>query len=144
MHDFSTMVGPLTDQTKKGMPNKVVWTDRCREFLGKIQAVLSSDPVLRLADLSKTFTVKTDASSTGIGGVLCQDFDGQLHPVLYASRKLLDRERRYSTIERECLAIVWAIDKFTRYLWGREFALETDHRSLTYLQQSKLMNGRLM
>ena len=53
--------------------------------------------------------------------------DGQLHPILYASRRLLDRERRYSTIERECLTIVWAIDKFAGYLWGREFALETDH-----------------
>ena len=92
MHDFSTMVGPLTDQTKKGMPNKVVWTDRCREFLGKIQAVLSSDPVLRLADLSKTFTVKTDASSTGIGGVLCQDFDSQLHPVQYAVNYLTGKD----------------------------------------------------
>ena len=71
MHDFSTMVGSLTDLTKKSMPSKVVWTDRCQEALGKIEAVLSNDPVPRLADLSKTFTVKMDASSTGIGSVLC-------------------------------------------------------------------------
>ena len=88
------------------MPDRVVWTDRCQEALQKVQVVLCNDPVIKLADLSKPFTVKTDDSSTGIGGVLCQDFEGQLHPVLHASRRLLDRERRYSTIERECLAIV--------------------------------------
>ena len=142
--DFSTLVCPLTELTKKGMPNKVVWTDRCQEALEKVQAVLSSDPVLKLSDLSKTFAVKTDASSTDTGGVLCQEFDGHLHPVLYASRRLLYRERRHSTIERECLAIVWVIDKFARYLWAREFALETDHRSVTYLRQSKLRSSRLM
>ena len=144
MPDFSTLACPLSDLTKKDMPNKVVWADRCQKALEKVQAVLSSDPVLKLADLSKPFTVKTDASSTGIEGVLCHDFDGQLHPVLNASLRLLNRERQYSTIEREYLAIVWTIDKFARYLWGREFVQETDRRALTYLQQSKLRNGRLM
>ena len=142
--DLSTLVCPLTDLTKRDMPNKVVWTDRCQEALEKVKAVQSLDPVLKLADLSKPFTVKADASSTGIGGVICQDFERQPHPVLYASRRLLDRERRYSNIEGECRAIVWAIDKFARYLWGREFALEIDRRSLTYFRQSKLRNGRLI
>ena len=56
----------------------------------------------------------------------------------------MDREQRYSTVERECLAIVWSIDKFSRYLYGQESMLETDHRPLTYLRQSKLKNSRLM
>ena len=85
MPDFSTLACPLSDLTKKDMPNKVVWADRCQKALEKVQAVLSSDPMLKLADLSKPFTVKMGASSTGIGGVLCHDFDGQLHPVLNAS-----------------------------------------------------------
>ena len=68
--DFSLLVCPLTDLTRLGLSNKVVWTDHCQEALEKVQAVLSSDPVLKLADLSKPFTVKTDASSTDTGGVL--------------------------------------------------------------------------
>ena len=52
------------------MPDRVVWTDRCQEALQKVQVVLCNDPVIKLADLSKPFTVKTDASSTGIGGIL--------------------------------------------------------------------------
>ena len=89
--DCSTLVCPLTDLTRLGLSNKVVWTDRCQKALEKVQAVLSSDPVLKVEDLLKPFTVKTDASSTTIGGVLCPDFDGQLHPVLYVSRRFHDR-----------------------------------------------------
>lgn len=142
--DFASLISPLTDLTKKGQPNKVQWDHRCQNALERIQQILSQQPVVVLPDLTKPFTVKTDASSRGIGGVLCQEKDGLLHPVLYASRKLLDREQRYSTVERECLAIVWSIDKFSRYLYGQEFMLETDHRPLTYLRQSKLKNSRLM
>ena len=67
------------------------------------------------------------------------DDSGQTLPVLYASRKLLDRETRYSTV-----AIVWAINKFSRYFIGREFVIETDHRPLIYLQRSKTSSVRLM
>ena len=70
--------------------------------------------------------------------------DELLHPVLYASRKLLDRETRYAAVERECLAVVWAIDKFHRYVYGRQFFVETDHRPLTFLSHAKTTNQRLM
>ena len=76
--------------------------------------------------------------------MLLQEKDGFLHPVVYASRKLLDRESRYSTIERECLAIVWGVNKFIRYIHGREFTLQTDHKPLQYLTQSSYKNSRLM
>ena len=73
------------------------------------------------------------------------DDSGQTLPVLYASRKLLDRETRYSTVERECLAIVWAIETFSRYLIGREFVIETViHRPVMYMHRNKTSNGRLM
>ena len=51
---------------------------------------------------------------------------------------------RYSTVERECLAIVWGIHKFRYYLYGKKFILETDHRPLVYLETFKGNNGRLM
>eukprot|EP00745_Piridium_sociabile_P020778 TRINITY_DN3207_c0_g1_i1.p2 TRINITY_DN3207_c0_g1~~TRINITY_DN3207_c0_g1_i1.p2 ORF type:complete len:134 (+),score=19.19 TRINITY_DN3207_c0_g1_i1:2281-2682(+) len=89
-------------------------------------------------------TVRTDASSVGIGAVLLQPREGLLHPVLYASRKLLDRETRYSTIERECLALVWAVEKFQRYLYGRYFIVETDHKPLSVLTKSKPTNSRVL
>jgi hypothetical protein len=142
---FASVVAPLVELTKKNQSSKVKWTPQCQSAFESVQRILSSDPVLLLPDFQKSFTVRTDASDIGLGGVLLQEDDeGVVHPVMYASRKLLDRETRYSTIERECLGVVWSIDKFARYLFGRHFCLETDHRPLTYLKLSKSSNGRLM
>nr|KAG5708955.1 hypothetical protein BaRGS_009364 [Batillaria attramentaria] len=109
----------------------------------QIPRILATFPVLLIPDLSKEFIVRTDASNSGLGAVLLQDKDGLLHPVAFVSRKLLDRETRYSTIERECLAIVWSLAKLSRYLWGREFVLQTDHRPLSYLTSGKFKNCRI-
>ena len=126
-------------------PAKVKWSEACQEAFEKLKTALSSEPVVRLPDFKKAFTTRSAASGAGIGAVLMQcDDEGCLHPVLVASRKLLDRETRYSTVEKECLALVWAVDKFHRYIFGREFVIETDHRPLTYLKISCTTNGRLM
>ena len=61
-----------------------------------------------------------------------------------ASRKLNDTERNYSTIEKELLAVVWGIQKFSPYLYGREFVLQSDHLPLQHLDQMKNANSRLM
>jgi len=58
---------------------------------------------------------------------------------------LLNRESHYSTIEKECLAIVWAVQKFQNFLYGKAFILETDHQPLLYLGKAQYgQNGRLM
>ena len=66
----------------------------------------------------------------GLGGVLSQIRAGEEHLVTYISRKLLTNERNYLTVEKEALAIKWALDKLTYYLLGREFTLVTDHAPL--------------
>ena len=75
---------------------------------------------------------------------MLQDLGGKLHPVAYVSRKLLDRETRYSTIEKECLAIVWTLKKLDRYLWGQTFTLQTDHKPLTFLRSAMFKNNRIL
>ena len=65
-------------------------------------------------------------------------------PVAFASRKLLDREMKYSAIERECLAIMFGIKRFEYYLLGKEFVLEVDHKPLVYLNKTKATNDRLV
>ena len=65
-----------------------------------IKIILTSDPVLRLPDPEKTFVLRTDALDYGIGAVLMQEHEGKLFPICYASRKLSDAERNYSTIEK--------------------------------------------
>ena len=143
---FASVPAPLTDLTKESGRScrSIHWTPDCASALQEIQDILSRKPVLLLPRLDLPFVLQTDASSTGLGAVLLQEFEDSLHPVCFASRKLLDRENRYSTIERECLAIVWAVHKFVRFLWGVRFVLQTDHRPLTYLRTSNFKNSRIM
>nr|XP_034306936.1 uncharacterized protein LOC105346079 isoform X3 [Crassostrea gigas] len=102
--------------------------------------------VLLFTCLLKQFFLLTDASERGIGAVLVQfdDESGLKLAVANASMKMKDSEFRYSTIEKECLAIVWTVNKFQLYLYGREFLIETEHQSLMYLNRAKVINARIM
>ena len=139
----STLMAPLAALTGKKCHNIVEWTESHEKSFNKLKEILSKSPILKLVDLNKSFVLQTDASNVGIGAILLQEHDGVKHPVAYASKKLLDREQNYSVSERECLAIVWGLKKFHRFLYGQHFVLETDHRSLEYLNTSHSINPRL-
>lgn len=141
--NFASVACPLTDLTKKGVPNKINWQDHHEKAFSSLKSLLLYAPILRLPDFQRDFYLRTDASEYGIGAVLLQEHERKF-PIAYASRKLNERERGYSVIEKECLAIVWAVKKFQAYLYGRTFVLETDHQPLVYLNRSKISNGRLM
>ncbi|KAK3795951.1 hypothetical protein RRG08_053197 [Elysia crispata] len=141
---FSTISSPLTDATRKGMPNIINWEEARLKAFENLKAALTSKPVLKLPDFEKPFILSTDASDTGLGAILKQDHHGEKFPVVYLSRKLLPREQRYSVVEKECLALVWAVKSLNTYLWGREFVIETDHAPLLYLNRARSENGKLM
>ena len=140
---YSVITAPITDQLK-GAKKSIEWTADCEEALLQVQKLLSDKPILILPELNKAFTVQTDASNIGVAGVILQELGGKLHPVAYVSRKLLERETRYSTIEKECLAIVWTLKKLDRYLWGQKFTLQTDHKPLTFLKSAMFKNNRIL
>ncbi|GFO28894.1 reverse transcriptase [Plakobranchus ocellatus] len=94
--------------------------------------------------MQETFNVTSGASDFGTGAVLLQDRDGTLMPCRYASRKHLSREGRYSAIEREALALVFAVTQFERYLAFNHIIFQTDHKPLSYLRASSPKNVRLM
>lgn len=135
--NFTAIAAPLTDLTKSRCSNKVAWGPAQDKAFTTLKSRLSNAPILRLPDLNKPFTLRCDASDVGIGAVLMQEEDGVMYPICYASRKLQPREVRYSTIEKECLALVWALDKFYIYLYGVDFMLETDHHPLSYINTTK-------
>jgi len=142
--NFSAKAAPLTDATKKGNPNQIEWSEALENAFLTLSNYLSKSPVLRLPDFGKDFVLRTDASATGIGAVLLQEEDGVKHPVQYASRKLKQGEVNYSTIEKECLALVWGVQKFEVYLYGRKFVLESDHQPLSYIDKARVANARVM
>ncbi len=113
---YSELTSPLTDLTKKEVPDTVQWTERCQQAFTQVKAALCSGPLLHSPDFSLPFLLQTDASDRGLGAVLTREMGGEERPVLYISRKLSKRETMYSTIEKECLAIWWAVLTLHYYL----------------------------
>ena len=89
------------------------WTQECEASFQKLKKALVYKPVLGVADPTKPFILHADSSNHGLGTVLSQTGeDGHEHPVAFASGKLLPWDIRNATIEKECLAVVWALRKF--------------------------------
>lgn len=140
---FADRAVVLNDLTKASAPNKVRWTEECERAFRDLKDAICTQSVLHSPDFEKPFTLQTDASGVGLGAVLLQEVEGERRPVVFLSRKLLDRETRYSTVEKECLAMKWAIDTLRYYLLGRHFILETDHRALQWLHRMRDANMRI-
>ena len=142
--DYATVALPLTDCTKNSAPSNVAWTNAFETAFAKLKRCLTTCTVLKSLDISKPFVLQTDASERGIGAVLSQYAqDGEEHPVAYYSQKLLPREERYATVEKECLAIKLGVQAFRVYLLGKPFIIQTDHKSLEWLHRLKENNSRL-
>jgi hypothetical protein len=141
---FSTLMSPINALlTGKRKRQKTEWTPEAQEAFQKIKDALVSAPVLSSPDFSKPFVIQTDASNTGLGAVLTQDLDGDERVIAYASRSLTKAERNYSVTERECLAVLFALEKFRPYVEGTHFTIVTDHYSLLWLNRMKDPAGKL-
>ena len=96
-------------------------------------------------DFSRPLELRTDASGVGLGAVLLHEFpERQKRVIAYASRKLKEAEHNYGITELECLAIVWAVEKFRIYLLRVKFKVVTDHLALKWLREKKELTARLM
>lgn len=144
IQNFAQIVRPLYDLTKK--ENEWNWTKEQQRAFEKVKLVLTNAPILAHPDFSKTFILETDASNFQIGAVLLQEgSDGKEHVIAYASRSLLPAEKNYSVIERETLALVWAMTKkFREYLLGAKCQVRTDHKPLTWLKKFADTSSKLM
>ena len=100
----------------------------------KLKRELTQPTVLTLYNPDAKQKISADASAYGLGAVLLQQHsNAEWKPVAYASRSMSDTEQRYSQIEKEALAIVWACEKFADYVVGKQILLETDHKPLVPL-----------
>ena len=137
---LASIAAPLNQLRHKTA--KWEWTDECTASFSQMKSILASEPVLVYPDLSRSFVIHTDASNTGLGAVLLQEIDGELHTIAYASRSLDVCEQNYSTTERECLAVIWALEKWRVYLEGKRFQVVTDHQALTWLFKKARLTGK--
>ena len=107
------------------------WTQEHEKAFTSAKQLLSSDTLLVHYDPSTALVLICDASAYGVGAVLEQEIEnGVLRPISFASRTLSVHEKNYCQTEKEGLAVVWAVNKFSKYLFGRSFEIRTDHKPL--------------
>lgn len=139
--NFSTLCAPLNQLRRKNV--HFVWGPEQANALETIKKILTSHPVLRLPDFSKTFCLSSDASGVGLGAQLAQEYNGVLLPVAYASRPLTKHETNKDTMELECSAVIFGLQKFQQYLEHRPFKLQTDSSSLNWLLNHPRQVGKI-
>ena len=113
----------------------------------KLKAILRSAPVLLAPSFDKEFKLAVDASDVGAGSVLLQEDDNVVdHPVCYFSKKFNKHQRNYSTIEKECLSLILALQHFEVYLASSHapIVVFSDHNPLTFIHKMKNKNQCLL
>ncbi|GFS88625.1 retrovirus-related Pol polyprotein from transposon 297 [Trichonephila clavipes] len=126
---------PTLEQPKK----KAFWklSEEEKKAFQTLKQCLVSPPILKQADFSKPFLLRTYASNYALGAVLLQGEDKEEHPFKFASRLLNPAERNYSTTEREALAVVRG------YIDGASITVASDHQPLRWLMKLISLTGRL-
>nr|XP_022314409.1 uncharacterized protein K02A2.6-like [Crassostrea virginica] len=130
--DLSSMLEPIRALTRKSVAWN--WSTECNEAFNAIKQKLVTAPVLTYFNASKPVTVQVDSSQFGLGAVLLQDDK----PVEYASRRLTPAERNWAQIEKEALAILFGLERFDQYTYGRTVIVENDHKPLASILKKPL------
>ena len=133
---------PLRDLLKR--ENAWVWGSIQQEAFKRLKADMASEKLLALYDPEKETTVSADASSFGVSAVLMQKQpSGDLRPVADASKSMTETECRYTQIEKEALAVIWALGHWADFLMGMKFKVQTDHKPLIHLFSTKQLIDEL-
>ncbi|XGW17334.1 hypothetical protein V3C99_002160, partial [Haemonchus contortus] len=127
------------------------WNEEHEVAFGRLKEMISTAPVLTQPNIEKAreglrpFVICTDASTVGLGAVLSQKGDDrQLHPVCFASKSLSKAERRYHVTDLEALAVVFAVRRFHRFIYGLPTVVLTDHQPLTALFNRSNVSARVL
>lgn len=144
IQNFSVIAAPLHDLTKgKQKTKKLEWTKEADEAFVKMKTCLTTAPVMAIPDFTKKFVIQCDASNSGVGCVLTQGEGDEERPIAFDGRKFRGAELNYDTTQKQCLAVLFAVEKFRPYVEGYEFDVYTDHSALTWLFNKQDLTGRL-
>lgn len=142
IQDYARHAEPLFALTRTDVP--FVWSNECQTAMDYLKEKLTSAPILTFPDFSLPFSIHADACDSGLGAALMQkDKNSKDVVVAYASRALHKSEKPYSTPEKECLAVIWALEHFRPYIEGLHVTIFSDHSSLRWLMSRPNLSGRL-
>lgn len=118
--------------------NEFVWGEQEENCFIELKNILSNEPILKFYDPEKEIKISSDSSKSGLGAVLLQKYDNEWCPVAYASRAMTSAEMNYAQIEKECLGITFACERFHQYIFGQPVTIETDHKPLVAIMKKPL------
>ncbi|UYV74135.1 hypothetical protein LAZ67_11002219, partial [Cordylochernes scorpioides] len=125
MPNISMISEPLRKLTMKN--STWSWSKNHQAAFEQIKDLASKAPILRYFDADKPIAIQCDASKHGLGATLLQESQ----PIIFASRSLSKTEQNYAQIEKECLAIVFACERFHQYCWS-----QLNHHTLLHVISS--------
>ena len=143
LKDLASHTDVLTHATSKAAPPKVIWTEGMVAAFNNIREFMCHLCSLTIPLPSDRFSIITDASGLGIGGMLQILREAEWKTAAYYSRQTKGAETRYSATELEALVVVETVQHFAYYLYGKSFTVFTDHRALCSLTTSIRLNDRL-
>ncbi|KAK3737844.1 hypothetical protein QZH41_004781 [Actinostola sp. cb2023] len=129
---LSDVMLPIRELTRKDVEWQ--WSEKQEKAFAEVKRAVTEAPVLRYYDPKKDLEIQCDASQSGLGATLMQE--GK--PIAYASRALSECETRYAQIEKEMLAIVYSLEKFHQYTFGRLVKVQSDHKPLEAILKKPL------
>jgi hypothetical protein len=135
MKDFSKITKPLTHLLQKDVDFD--FDDKCLEAFRTLKSALVSAPIIQPPDWSQPFKIMCDASDYAVGAVLGQRKEGRVNTIYYASKTLNGEQLNYATMEKELVAVVFALEKFRSYIVNSKVIVYTDHRAIKYILAKK-------
>ena len=141
--DFSNIITPLNLLTCKGEP--WVWTQIQQKAFEHLKQIFSSAPVLQIPDITRPFSIMTDASLLAAGAVLMQaDENSDLHPHAYFSRTFSSAQCNYDIYDQELLTVILALEEWCQYLQGTAHSITiiTNHKNLSYIKDPWKLSRR--
>lgn len=139
---YAEIAAPLTNLTKK-KSKEFVWREEHDEAFAKLKEALTSAPVLSNPDYGKPFYIDSNSSERAVSGILYQKYDDRKRVIAYMSAKLNELQIKYHPVEKECLAVILAFEKFRHYIQGTKVLVNTDHNSLLWLKNCQDPTGRI-
>jgi hypothetical protein len=141
--NFAAISEPLNKLQRKSVT--FVWSAECHNAFVTLRDILASSPVVRIANPSATFIVKTDASKYGVGCILEQvdPINNERYVIEYASKRFDKAQSNYPAIEQESFGLIFALKHWCHYLLGKEFLVETDSSTVQWLQHKRDSLGKL-
>ena len=135
IQNYAEIVAPFTAALAGGIQGKISWTPNMQQAFELLKQKFSEYPILQFPDFDKEFILETDANLIRLAALLNQYKGDEMALIACASRVLSKHEKNYSIPELELLAIVWALEHFRPYLYGRTFHIITDHKALTMVMK---------